>query len=136
LRRERKRPTYEIHSCSLILPVPLLSCKQRGTSRSLSRCLFSERMSQVANTGLWSVATARGRHEVCRRKLLFPPALKRLVVRPHNNAVSYRQKTTDRPYQRTHRRMISASCTTPFERVEMAYFENSSAVLEIRPRVP
>ncbi|HYX49326.1 MAG TPA: hypothetical protein VE843_06260, partial [Ktedonobacteraceae bacterium] len=43
-------PTYEIHGCSLILPLPLHSCKQNGTNRSLTSC-FSERMSQVASTG-------------------------------------------------------------------------------------
>jgi hypothetical protein len=45
-------------ACSLILSLPLLSCKLNGTNRSLSRCLFSERMSQVASTGHWKTSPA------------------------------------------------------------------------------
>ena len=37
-------------ACSLILSLPLLSCKLNGTNRSLSRYLFPERMPQVAST--------------------------------------------------------------------------------------
>src|SRR5260370_12336334 len=37
---QRKVSTYEIHACSLILPLPLLSRKQNGTNRSLSSCFF------------------------------------------------------------------------------------------------
>src|SRR5713101_10187472 len=39
-KRVSTNPTYEIHACSLILPVPLLSRKQNGTNRSLSSCFF------------------------------------------------------------------------------------------------
>src|SRR2546429_8648638 len=58
---------------------------------------FTKRYHKVLLGSLWSALTAHGRNEVCRRKALFLPSLKRLIERPHSNAVSYRQKTTDRP---------------------------------------
>jgi hypothetical protein len=57
-KRVSTNPTYEMHAYSLILPVPLLSCKQNGTNKSLSRRLFSERMSQVASTLVVNILAA------------------------------------------------------------------------------
>src|SRR5260370_12394749 len=58
---------------------------------------FMKRYHKVLSGSLWSALTAHGRNEVCRRKALFLPSLKRLLERPHSNVVSSRQRTTDRP---------------------------------------
>src|SRR6266481_1153591 len=52
---------------------------------------FTKRYHKVLSGSLWSALTAHGRNEVCRRKALFLPSLKRLIERPHSNVVSYRQ---------------------------------------------
>src|SRR6266567_3205975 len=51
---------------------------------------FMKRYHKVLSGSLWSALTAHGRNEVCRRKALFLPSLKRLIERPHSNVVSYR----------------------------------------------
>src|SRR5438876_8056991 len=58
---------------------------------------FTKRYHKVLSGSLCSALTAHGRNEVCRRKALFLPSLKRLIEHLHSNVVSYRQKTTDRP---------------------------------------
>ncbi len=52
---------------------------------------------RVFSSGLWRALRTHSKHEESRRKALFPPALKRLVEHLHQDGVSVRQNTTERP---------------------------------------
>ena len=71
-------------------------------------------------------------HEACRRKALFPPALKRLVESLHKDVVSFRQKTTERPTGKNGPQ-IRGSLSYPTMRPR-CYRPRPGAIMPCRPR--